>query len=147
MSQFADHCTKLLLSADSQQKALCFVVFIHSELYPKLMTNKDTAQFLKCKKKLSKDKHQYACPASAGGLIGVEWKSGVRNLQNTEYFRSVFGPEKRIGILAVFRLKILEIVLFLLFRSSLRAKKGFMRVLGRIFPKVIEYLGPKLKQV
>ena len=41
------------------------------------MTNKDTAQFLKCKKKLSKDKHQYACPASAGGLIGVEWKSGV----------------------------------------------------------------------
>ena len=71
----------------------------------------------------------------------------LRNLQNTEYFRSVFGPEKRIGILAVFRLKILEIVLFLLFRSSLRAKKGFMRVLGRIFPKVIEYLGPKLKQV
>ena len=77
VSQFAEHCTKLLLTADSQQKALCFVVFIHSELFPKLIANKETVQFLKCRKKLSKDKHQYACPASAGGLIGVEWKSGV----------------------------------------------------------------------
>ena len=41
------------------------------------MANKETAQFLKGHKMLSKDKHQYACPASAGGLIGVEWKSGV----------------------------------------------------------------------
>ena len=66
-------------------------------------------------------------------------QSPLRNLQNTEYFRSVFGPEKRIGILAVFRLKILEIVLFLFFCSSLRAKKGFRAN----FPESYWVFGPE----